>query len=168
VPAEARALLITALYDVAERSYYMPAVICEPDEVSDAEAEAGPWLSASVAFTGRFAGNLRCFVPRRLAADMLRAFLGSDSAEAAAERLLYDAAGEFVNMACGAWLTRFAGDSLFHLGSPVVESLPTAWSAAEPAHEHGSISLQVGDMPVVARLTLTGSPVSGGQEVDAA
>lgn len=135
-------LIVAAVGTVAERSFF--AFV---DPVSDAIIDDDrEWLVATVRFDdGPVSGRLACSVRSDLAQILFDAFSGRHPASPRPPRHeLDDLVGEFSNMVCGTWLSRCAGDRLFHLSRPVVEHLPRP--SAEERHRH---CVEVNHRPLV-------------------
>lgn len=144
MPDGERERMIEAVVRVAERSLYACA---EP--VSDALMPAsidGGWHVASLQFRGPFSGRVSMAVPTHLSRQLCAAFLGDDVEDEAAVR---DLIGEFVNMACGSWLTSCAQHQCFDLARPEVIS-----SGVAPRCD---LAFVINDMPVVLTMEMTGA-----------
>jgi chemotaxis protein CheY-P-specific phosphatase CheC len=128
--------MFAAVQSVSERSFFSVAELC--DEAAFLELAAGTprWLAACVRFEeGPLAGSITCLLPQDLAQTLFDAFAGRESSEPAPQDEIHDLVGEFANMVCGAWLTRFASRQTFTLSQPTVAvCAPPRTDAAEGPH----------------------------------
>lgn len=149
-----------ALLDVAENSFFAFAVPSEPAVFADAAELEGPedgaWVEAAVSFHGEARGTVTTLLPRRLAQMLLCGFMGLDPDDPQDPLAIADAAGEFANQVCGAWLTHSARSHWrFDLQPPVVRTVgggPPDWARAA---SHGTLFFSVNDLPVAIGLTVT-------------
>ena len=110
--------LIDAVVKVAERSLF---AFAEPVPAGAMPRSIeGGWYDATVSFSGPFAGRVSVVMPTALAGQMCAAFLGVGETEVGDEGAVRDLAGEFANMACGAWLTTLDASGCFDLTHPDV------------------------------------------------
>src|SRR5262245_37640967 len=115
--------ILTAVQTVAERSFFALVEPCDERGFDERAAAVTRWLAATVRFEeGPVVGSMSCLLPEDLAYALFDAFSGRDPSDPAPARdQVLDLAGEFSNMACGAWLSRSATDWTFRLSPPVVE-----------------------------------------------
>jgi hypothetical protein len=155
IEPESAAAIFAAVRRVAEQSFFAVAE-ARDDGAFDALAARVPrWLVATVRFEeGPLTGSMSCTLPENLAYELFDAFTGRDPEEPPpALDQIYDLAGEFSNMVCGAWLTHVASRQTFALSHPVVEP------AAAPG-EAGGLRLLVAldDLPVAVDLSFQPAP----------
>ena len=162
--AEHQDALRYALTEVAETSFFAFACRCDAElfgEMANAPAdEGGPsgdrWVVADVAFDGACEGRLSVAMPEALARDLYVAFIGAEPGSHPEDVAVIEAAGEFVNMVCGRWLTRSCERGPFSLRAPEGTRMPAGWTPLDertPA-EAGDIFALLNDAPLRARLAL--------------
>ncbi len=149
----------SALATVAERSFFALVDACDETHFAELAASHEQWLEAAVRFDEpSCAGELSCTLPVALATQLFAAFGGIDPDGPPPEsEELFDLIGEFVNMICGAWLTRAAGHQVFRLGGPVVTPRAGAeWMRAAIAAP--GLMAAIDDLPFVIELRAGTAP----------
>ena len=147
--------IMRAIRIVAERSFFAVIEPCDDQSFNQMAAKVSGWLTATVRFEeGPVVGSMSCALPDDLGRALFDAFGGrgpSDPPPTTEE--VFDLAGEFANMTCGAWLSRCGGQGLFTLSAPEVEP------ALQPA---GADLLRlfaaVNDRPMAVSLRLFRAP----------
>jgi hypothetical protein len=150
-----------ALVEVAENSFFVFVSECDDDLFNEiassaADGQQQDWIVADIAFAGAYAGRLTMRMPTTLARSLLGAFTGLEAGAPVPEASLPDAAGEFANMVCGAWLTRTCQRRRFDLSPPRVERMSAGWRppAFQPdGPQAGQIGRLVGDLPLRIELS---------------
>jgi chemotaxis phosphatase CheX-like protein len=141
--------LIDAFAEVAETSFF-GFVDAPPDEAGFAALVAAEtaWLGGRVAFAGpTLHGDLVVALPADVAAQIAAAFVGLDIDDLG-PTMIADAAGEFVNMICGLWLTRTHPHERFELSAPDVTRSALAAVPAPSTH------MLINDRPALFHATL--------------
>ena len=149
---DSEATLVAALGDVAERSFFACAELCDAGRFADLVEGTGCWYSAAIEFhEGECVGTVRCLVPEDAAAILFDAFSGrGDDDPAPSPGDVSDLMGELANMVCGAWLTRAAGHQIFSL-----RTLPVVLShACAPVDGEAWITLAVNDRPLAVAVRI--------------
>lgn len=144
--------VLSAVSDVAERSFYAMVEPCDADRFAELAAAHRDWLVAVVHFAeSDCAGDVRCRLPVALAERLFDAFSGRDPEdEAAPAAEIHDLVGEFANMICGSWLTRAANERTFGLSRPAVAEAALPESPAAPG-----VSLAIDDQPCLVEVVFT-------------
>ena len=107
-----------AVTAVAEQSFFALVDDCENPA---AEESADRWLLSVVRFDdGHSSGSLACWFPPDLAQTLFDSFSGREPSDPAPPDQIEDLVGEFSNMVCGDWLSRFLGQRAFYLSPPRV------------------------------------------------
>jgi hypothetical protein len=147
--------VLSAVTDVAERSFYAMAEHCDEDRFAELAAAHRQWLSAQVRFVEHdCAGVVTCRLPVALAERLFDAFCGRDPDDPAAPLSdVYDLVGEFANMIGGSWLTRTANERTFALSRPTVadEALPSGVVGA-------GVALAIDEHPCLVSIEFTTVP----------
>jgi CheY-specific phosphatase CheX len=119
-----------AVTAVAERSFYAFVDGCD-DPAGDASAST-LWLASIVRFNGAGAsGTMACWLPPELALTLFDSFSGRAPEDTPPlPEQVDDLVGEFSNMVCGDWLTRYASEHAFQLSPPLVVRAPRPDAAA--------------------------------------
>lgn len=140
-----------ALASVPEESFFAYTDACDEAGFTEAvHATAPGWLTASVGFTGPFAGRVDLTLPDGLSRELCAALVGADSPDELEASAVVDFAGEFANMVCGCWLSRAYNDATFDLTSPRVAQRSSP--GPEPGGS-GTLFILINQSPV--RLTVT-------------
>jgi hypothetical protein len=147
--------VLSAVTDVAERSFYAMAEGCAEDRFAELAAAHCQWLAAQVRFVEHdCAGVVTCRLPMALAERLFDAFSGRDPDDPAAPLSeVHDLVGEFANMICGSWLTRTANERTFALSRPAVadEDRPAAVGGA-------GVMLAIDEQPCLVSVEFTTVP----------
>jgi hypothetical protein len=147
--------VVSAVTDVAERSFYAMAELCDEDRFAELAAAHRQWLSAQVRFVEQdCAGSVTCRLPMALAERLFDAFSGRDPDDPAAPLSdVHDLVGEFANMICGSWLTRTANERTFALTRPTVadEGMPASADGA-------GVALAIDEQPCLICIEFTTVP----------
>lgn len=147
--------MISAVSDVAERSFYAMAEPCDDERFAELAAAHREWLTASVRFVEHdCAGAVTCRLPMSLAERLFDAFSGRDPEDPAAPLAeIHDLVGEFANMICGSWLTRTANERTFALSRPEVGD------TAMPEQTTGTgVALALDEQPCLVSIEFTSVP----------
>jgi hypothetical protein len=146
--------MFAAVQSVSERSFFSVVELCDDSAFEELAPGVPQWLAARVRFEeGPLAGTMTCMLPTDLAQTLFDAFAGRDCSDPAPEDEIHDLVGEFANMVCGAWLTRFASRQTFTLSHPTVERCAPPREAAAGPH----LFVLLGDRPVAITLQLHSS-----------
>jgi len=162
IDRETEDAIFAAVQAVAERSFFAMTERTSERAFDAWPPAASEWLVGSVRFEdGSWIGTMSCTLPEDLASALFNGFTGRDPAAPTPEpSLLYDLVGEFSNMVCGAWLSRWAGGWAFTLGSPIVTTRP------QPSRAGGlRLFVTVGDRPLLVDLEFHSPAVSQGGAV---
>ena len=147
--------VLSAVTDVAERSFYAMAEACDGERFAELAAANRQWLTAQVRFVEHdCAGAVTCRLPMALAERLFDAFSGRDPEDPAAPLSeVHDLVGEFANMICGSWLTRTANERTFALSRPMVidEEMPAGIDGAV-------IALAIDEQPCLVSIAFTSVP----------
>lgn len=152
---ETAAAIVSAVGTVAERSFFAFVDLCDEPFLAEVAAD---WLVGTVHFEeGPVAGSMSCTLPADLAQSLFDAFSGRDpSSRLPTEDQLDDLVGEFSNIVCGTWLTRYAGDRAFRLEPPVVARVRQPAAA-----DGGRLWVTVNNRPLAVDLDLASVPPGG-------
>jgi hypothetical protein len=147
--------VLSAVSDVAERSFYAMVEPCDAERFAELSAAHREWLSAVVQFEEPgCAGTVTCRIPMALAERLFDAFSGRDPEDApAAESEVHDLVGEFANMICGSWLTRAANERTFALTRPAVTAVPAPVGTAG-----AGVSVAIDDQPCLVDIAFSAVP----------
>jgi Chemotaxis phosphatase CheX len=147
--------VVSAVTDVAERSFYAMAEACDSERFAELAAAHRDWLTAQVRFVEHeCTGVVTCRLPMPLAERLFDAFSGRDPDDPAAPLAdMHDLIGEFANMICGSWLTRTANERTFALSRPTVagESMPAAVAGA-------GVAMAIDEQPCLVTIEFTTVP----------
>jgi len=157
---DAAAVLVQAVADVSERSFFAYAEPCDAARFGELADGVPRWYTASVRFDEPgLAGVVACELPEDLVLMLFDAFTGRDCADPPADpSAVNDLIGELANMVCGAWLTRAANDQTFTLRVPEV----TVSQVAAPQSGDGVLLMAMNDRPVAVLVQeLPAMPAAG-------
>lgn len=155
VGPESAGVMIGAIIDVAERSFFAAAEPCAGDRWQEGSTPASGWFIASLRFEeAGCAGVVSCMLPDALARALFDAFNGRDPLDPApASGPLFDLVGEFANMICGAWLTRTVSEQAFVLTRPKVQRVDDLRTLA--AVFGWRTTMAVNDLPLLVDVWMT-------------
>ena len=141
-----------ALKEVSEQVFEELAFMFADSDPGDLEAweREKSYLKAEIAFQGPVSGSLWIAAPPAFCRELAANILGLDGDELSAREKAEDALKELVNIVCGHFLTRTAGEDPLFTISP-----PEAREVARPdAGNEEPLRLLVEDYPVALNVTL--------------
>jgi CheY-specific phosphatase CheX len=149
---ETQKVLLGVVRNVLERFTFM---FCETDDEKRFADCQGPFLYASVTFSGSRQAMISLTAPESLCLEMAANILGADPSEIDAEAGV-DAIKELVNVVCGELIPALYGDKeVFDLTVPSAYRIDTGkWLELVAVPEN--MQLWVEDRPVLASLALAG------------
>lgn len=125
---------------VLERQAFMFA---EPAGLEDISSAKGPFMAATIGFSGEIGGRLTLAVSKSLMPEIASNYLGMDADDPFVEARSGDACKELLNVTCGHLLTTMRGEEpVFELTTPALSEV-AAGTMAEWAGRPGSVILNV-------------------------
>lgn len=144
LPSELNDLLVAAITQVCETSFFAFTEVASP-ELAASAADESRWFHGVVNFRGPMNGRVVVSLGEGLARDLFAAFLGFEDSSQSNPAEIHDVIGEFTNMVCGTWLTAVESDACFALDPPAV------LMAGPPLADSGATVMAVNDRPVLVR-----------------